>query len=134
MCKLLQASRLHTQAFSAISCSCCCGTRVLCDSCSHGSQALVYSSNPTCVHFCYNSVGKIDGPGGALAQSGPSVVRDATASNGKAMKDGGIPVSGTMEFDIADLAESLKMAAYSLSSHTRWATCLALVRFCTLYS
>jgi hypothetical protein len=60
------------------------------------------------VHFCYNSVGKIDGPGGALAQSGPSIVRDATASNGKAMEDGGIPVSGTMEFDIADLAESFK--------------------------
>jgi hypothetical protein len=64
--------------------------------------------NLTCVHFYHNSVGKIDGPGGALAQSGSSIVRDATTSNGHAVKDGGIPISGTMEFDIADLPESFK--------------------------
>jgi hypothetical protein len=33
--------------------------------------------------------------------------RTAT-SNGQAMKDGGIPISGTMEFDIADSASGFK--------------------------
>eukprot|EP00953_Heterococcus_sp_UTEX-ZZ885_P015264 8603-Heterococcus_DN1.PRE.2 len=108
---MLQASRLHAQAsnINIISYSCCCGARVLCDNFSSESRALfIYASILTCVHCYHNSVGKIDGPGGALAQSGPSIVRDATSSSGQAMKDGGIPISGTMEFDIADLAESFK--------------------------
>jgi hypothetical protein len=52
-------------------------------------------------------VADIDGVGGTLAQSGPNMKRTAT-SNGQAMKDGGIPISGTMEFDIADSASGFK--------------------------
>ena len=49
----------------------------------------------------------IDGVGGVLAQSGPTMTR-STTSNGKAMQDAGISISGTMEFDIADSAAGFK--------------------------
>jgi hypothetical protein len=57
---------------------------------------------------CYkNSVAEIDGEGSTLAMAGPNMKRTAQ-SDGKAMKDGSIPISGIMEFDIADAAAGFK--------------------------